>query len=868
MTTTGTEFIVNTYLTGQQSDSSIASFSDGGFVVTWMSQGQDGDNSGVFAQRYNVDGTANGSEFQVNTYTTGVQGKPSIAVLSDDGFVVTWESNGQDGSSYGVFAQRYNTNGTANGSEFQVNTYTTNVQATSSIAALANGEFIVTWESNGQDGADYGIFAQRYNANGTTNGSEFQVNTATASGQRNSSVTELNNGDFVITWRSQESGTGANIKGQLYNANGTASGSEFTLNTYLTNQQDWPAIAALDDGGFVVTWDSDGQDGSSLGVFGQMFNANGTKNGSEFQVNTFTSSYQTQSDISSLSDGGFVVVWSSYGQDDGNGPNNGIYGQRYNSDGTTNGSEFLVNTTTQYSQDEPSVSSLEDGGFVVTWTGVGDDNTNNVGVFAQRFDASGNKVDVGGGQHIIGTNGADTLVGTGFKDTIDGLSGADSIVGGSGNDIINGGDDNDSITGGAGNDSIVGGNGTDTATYGSAFSLATYGFTFSGQNVTVSGADGTDTVSGVEQLRFASGIGLDWNGTRWVGTDGSIILNSTGENYTGTSGVDTILGQGGADSVLGGNGNDSIDGGGGNDTLDGGADNDAVYGGDGADSILGGSGGNDTLYGGAGNDTLDAGTNADTVYGGDGNDELHGGTGNNVLYGEGGNDLIVGDLHNETMDGGDGNDTISGGGNNDSLIGGDGDDLFLIFGTGDGRDTMAGGNGNDTILGTSGADLFSFRTFSGANTVETIDGGTGTDTLEGDTTANTLDFSGTVLINISTINALDGNDSVIGSAGADTIDGGAGRDTLAGGSGADIFVFSSTADSTSANKDRITDFVDGTDIISLAGLGYTDVQAGAATGTILGYTTAGGFTTFVDSAASFSFQLTGTYTLTGADFIF
>jgi hypothetical protein len=52
-----------------------------------------------------------GDEFQINTHTDGQQSNPAIAPLSDGGFVVTWHSGGQDGSVFGVYGQRYDKNG-------------------------------------------------------------------------------------------------------------------------------------------------------------------------------------------------------------------------------------------------------------------------------------------------------------------------------------------------------------------------------------------------------------------------------------------------------------------------------------------------------------------------------------------------------------------------------------------------------------------------------------------------------------------------------------------------------------------------------------------------------------------------------------
>ena len=136
---------------------------------------------------YHVDTTlsssTDGSEFRVNTYTSDAQQSASVAVLDSGKFVITWQSDNQDGNSRGVYAQRYNADGTKDGSEFQVNEYTLNSQQSPSVAALDSGKFVVTWQSY-QDGDGYGIYAQRYNADGTTDGSEFRVNTYTTSTQQ------------------------------------------------------------------------------------------------------------------------------------------------------------------------------------------------------------------------------------------------------------------------------------------------------------------------------------------------------------------------------------------------------------------------------------------------------------------------------------------------------------------------------------------------------------------------------------------------------------------------------------------------------------------------------------------------------------
>ncbi len=306
---------------------SVASLSNGKFVVTWRSVGQDGDAGGIYGQIFNADRTKNGSEFQVNTYTIYKQNFPSVTSLSNDKFVITWQSNGQDGDVEGVYGQVFNADGTKNGPEFQVNTYTTSSQGISSIASLSNDKFVITWQSYFQDGDVNGVFGQLFNADGTKNGSEFQVNTYTTNKQHYSSVASLSNNKFVITWFSEgQDGSSNGIFGQMFNADGTKNGLEFPVNTYTINSQEHPSVTNLNNNGFVITWGSYGQDGSSYGIYGQLFNEDGTKNGLEFPVNTYTTNSQQAPSAVSLNNDKFVITWQSNGQD---GSSFGIYGQTF-----------------------------------------------------------------------------------------------------------------------------------------------------------------------------------------------------------------------------------------------------------------------------------------------------------------------------------------------------------------------------------------------------------------------------------------------------------------------------------------------------------------------------------------------------------
>jgi hypothetical protein len=176
-----------------------------GYVVAWDSAGQDGNGDGVFARRF--DAAANpldANEVQLNTYTTSSQRMVKLAALPTGGFVAAWQSYGQDGDYYGIFARRFDdTFNPLDTPEFPVNTVTAGHQSDPAVAADSAGNFTIVWESNAQDGDLWGVFARRFAANGAPLDSvEFPVNLFTAGEQANPDIAVTATGEFVIVWES------------------------------------------------------------------------------------------------------------------------------------------------------------------------------------------------------------------------------------------------------------------------------------------------------------------------------------------------------------------------------------------------------------------------------------------------------------------------------------------------------------------------------------------------------------------------------------------------------------------------------------------------------------------------------------------
>ncbi|RME17198.1 MAG: hypothetical protein D6801_03975, partial [Alphaproteobacteria bacterium] len=242
------------------------------------------------------------------------------------------------------------------GSEFLVNTSTDNTQHQPSIVALADGRFVAVWEDYSGSGTDTSfaaIRAQLFAADGTKIGGEIDVNTITSSFQQLPAVLALANGGFAVSWtdysNSADDPSNSAIRAQVFGPDGTPVGAEFRVNTTIASGQYATDMAALADGGFVITFSDDSQtasDTSSLSVRAQIYNADGTPRGDEFVVNTTTADMQNMPSVTALADGRFVVAFTDYSKTGGDTDSAAIRAQVFNPDGTPSGAEFLVNTTT------------------------------------------------------------------------------------------------------------------------------------------------------------------------------------------------------------------------------------------------------------------------------------------------------------------------------------------------------------------------------------------------------------------------------------------------------------------------------------------------------------------------------------------
>ncbi len=332
----GSEFQVNSGSAVPGQYPSVAADESGGFVVVWG----DGDNANSHGQRFDSSGAPVGSQLAL------ARVQPKTASDSAGDFVVVSSQLHTPviGPTFpgNLVGQRFDDSGASSGAEFVVSgftaffdsydNYNVHYPADRAVAMSPAGNFVVVWNTAGfvlpgggrpTFASSLGAFGQRFSKTGAKVGPAFPI--ATSYAPQEPAIAEDPLGNFVVVWSSDaQDGSGRGIRGQRFDASGEKVGTEFQVNTYTTGDQTSPAVAIGETGDFVVVWDSDGQDGSSSGVFGARFDRHGARIGAEFPVNVDTSGAQQAPRIAN--DGsGFVAVWESADQD---GDGFGVFGRR------------------------------------------------------------------------------------------------------------------------------------------------------------------------------------------------------------------------------------------------------------------------------------------------------------------------------------------------------------------------------------------------------------------------------------------------------------------------------------------------------------------------------------------------------------
>ena len=388
---TGSELMANVTSVGDQQAPSVAAAADNGqFVIAWQGPAtvEEGEASvEIYARRFAADGTP-GGEFIVNSTAEKDQVLPDVSMDADGDTIFVWQVEGQQGSGSDIFGRRMDSSGNLLLTDFLVNVTTERPQRLPSVGMDTNGNFLVSWQSQHQDGFSWGIYGRAYLANGETLLSEFAINERVEGPQVSPAVASNASGQALVAWLGNSATHLPSVFAHRYSLPNSepdfSVGGELLLASYVGLEEMAPAAAMNAQRESVVVWTSYAEDGSGLGVFAQLLGQEGTPLGSRFAVNSWTAGNQGAPAVARAADGQFVIAWQSEDQD---GEGYGIYAQRYEPAGELVGETFRVNSTTAGDQKAPTVAIDPDGRFIIAWQSVSADGS--LDIMAQFYSADG-----------------------------------------------------------------------------------------------------------------------------------------------------------------------------------------------------------------------------------------------------------------------------------------------------------------------------------------------------------------------------------------------------------------------------------------------------------------------------------------------
>jgi len=353
-------------------------------------------NQRIFAQFFDSTWAKIGEKFQISEYTgNATESQPSIAFGADSTFIITFLDKGPRALYGDIYARRFAPDGTPLGSEFKVNNDngTMTAQNAPNIASNENGEFIIGWQDFRVDFNGGDVYAQRYDKDGTKIGGNFRVDVDTPvdlvrqSGPR---CSLSDSGKFFIAWYSSTwEHSNRDIYGQWFDSDGNRQGTNFMV----TNGSDSLApyipesfVTAMNKNGKVLAAWSDNRDGSK-DIYTQYYGSDGTAIGGHIKINDDEGDTEQKSpNVAADNNGDFILTWQD-GRNNGYGSQ--IYMQKYAENGTLIGGNFhttneepvMVSTM----ESDPSIVIDSEGTFTIVWYDARDGKD----IYAQRYESNG-----------------------------------------------------------------------------------------------------------------------------------------------------------------------------------------------------------------------------------------------------------------------------------------------------------------------------------------------------------------------------------------------------------------------------------------------------------------------------------------------
>lgn len=373
----GNEFIVNGISSDDQNNPDIAQNANGDFVVVWEDH-YNGSSSAynIKAQRYNNEGVRQGAEMTINDGGGIEVGSPEVSLNDDGNFMVVWTSDGGDigGNSDDILGKVFDWDGEIIKSDFILNTATSGIQRNPDIALNGEGGFHVVWNDRSNFSTN-AIVAQKYSSSGAADaaGNQYLGGVANTHEQLELAIAANSDGDFGITYFFDYSGDYYSGLAVYKSSMELISDQPITENTEASKA----AITADVNGDFIVVWSEYYDEASPYQLLARRYSIVSESFASDpLEVAQPNNGFDPA--IVAVDDGDFVVSYIDDVYE------YGVYTQRISGDLEPIGPTNNINEIPIGDSYQVTMASSPDGSYTVAWeSGYADDN--GYAVMARQF---------------------------------------------------------------------------------------------------------------------------------------------------------------------------------------------------------------------------------------------------------------------------------------------------------------------------------------------------------------------------------------------------------------------------------------------------------------------------------------------------
>jgi hypothetical protein len=372
------EVRVSDFSASKQANVALDMSAHGDIVAVWDSRRQQDGNYGVYARWLSSDGTLRGKEEQLNLHLQSMQVGPGVSLDRDGQPWFTWTSYGQDGSQGGIV-------GRSVGDEVLVNTATAGDQGNPVAAQLTDGNRVVVWSTPGENEPESRIAYRIFDRHGAPLCAEATISSAAGLHDRVPSVAAAADGSFLVAWgRSTTDGEILGVFARRFTADGTPLGDAFSVSEPGADNIE-PAVAANASGSYAISWMRLDPE-TDYDVMVRRVNAAGELVGPPVCAQADRTGWQSGGAVAMAPDGRFAVAWNTNGDRDQD-----VFVRFFDADGTPQSADVRVNRCAEGRQflaqatGTKRIALADDGRLAVAWEGnsdLGDDTAANVTILA------------------------------------------------------------------------------------------------------------------------------------------------------------------------------------------------------------------------------------------------------------------------------------------------------------------------------------------------------------------------------------------------------------------------------------------------------------------------------------------------------